>query len=467
MALFTIPSREQLFDYFIGNYAQAQPEKNVARGSDPYRLGRVVSGAIWTLLAKLLFYVKNSLPDTAEKELLERWGGVYAFPRLAAAGAKAKLGLHVTGTVGAPVPVDSELAHEDGTTYRVATDGAAIGAGGYVDVDVEAKSTGTATNKGVGELLQFTAPPSNVDADATVTVKLTGGVDIESYDAYRVRLLAHIGDPPQGGAIHDYIEWLKKIPGVKDAYIWAHRRGTGTIDLAILGPGTGAARIVSADVELAADTAVELQRPAGARDFVILTPVPVTTNVKCTIDIDLERYGWDWDDAGVGYAITAYDSNASTITVPTLPVSVVAGMRIQVRGEEALITLRVGNVLTLSFEPDYDGNGVSWFVIDPNVNGQMVRASGDLVKPVKNAILALFNTLGPARFISAASPDGYARTSWSASLKLSKLNAAITDVDGVDDCTITDPVITTVAVDDLDATTIDYLSPVKVEVLKP
>lgn len=454
---FTIPTRKQIFSAFIGDYASAQPDKNVARGSDPYRLGRVVSGVVWLLLAKLLYFVKQALPDTAEESYLERWGSVFSFPRKAAASGSAALGLRVTGTIGNAVTVGSELSHEDGTLYEVTTDGAVVGAGGYVDVDVTATSTGLATNKGVGELLTFTSPPAGIDSDATVVVALTGGLDIESYDDYRVRLLAHIGDPPEGGAIHDYVEWGNSISGVSDTYVYAHRRGLGTIDVCCLGPGTGSARIPSGTVLTAVDTYIETVRPGNVRDFLVLTPTAQTQDVLCTIDIDTTLYAWDWDDGGVGTAVTSHNTGASTITVTGLTADVIAGLRIQVLGEEALVTNRVGDVLTLSFEDDYDGNPVTWFSFDPD--GEDVRCSGDLVKPVRNAILALFNSLGPAR-------TDYYETNWIAELKRSKLFGAITDVAGVDDCVLTTPAANVVPVDTY-GTSVPFLTPGTIQVLKP
>ncbi len=454
---FTVPSREDVADVFIKDYAAAQPEKNVARGSDPWRLARVISGIIWLLLAKLLFFVKQMLPDTAEREFLERWGTVYDFPRLPATGATAPLGLRVTGTVGNAVPLDTELAHADGTIYKVATTGAVVGGSGYVDVDVEATSKGLATNKGTDEVLTFTTPPTGIDADATVVVGLTGGLNIESYDAYRVRLLAHIGDPPEGGAIHDYEEWAKRIPGVVTAYVWAHRRGRGTMDVAVLGGGTGANRVVSSDVSAAVDSYIETVRPGNVRDFEVLTMVPQNQDVECAIEIDDTAYSWDWDDAGVGYAITAHNSTAKTITVPTAPATVKAGVRLTVLGEEAKVTNRTGDVLTLAFSDNYDGNAVAWFTF--TVSTQDIRASGDLVTPTRNAIFKLFNSLGPAR-------SRYSETHWISELKLSKLFAAITDVTGVDDATITTPATNINGTDDY-SDSVPFLVPRYIKVWKP
>ncbi len=426
---FGISSREELFAIFRTDYAGAQPSKNVSRGSDPYRLGRVISGLAWSCVARLLFFVKIMLPDTAEAEWLERWGGVYDFPRRLPVGSTGVLALRVTGTVGNAVPVDTPLEHEDGTQYKVTTVGAVVGGGGTVDVSVAATSKGLATNKIADEILTFTSPPTGITS-AVLVEDLENGLDIETLEEYRVRLLAHIGDPPEGGACHDYIEWAKTIDGVKDAYVWAHRRGAGTIDVAILGYGTGADRIVSSDVTSAVEDYIDSVRPGNVRDFVILTPEDQSQDVDVEIDIDETKYKWDWDDLGTGYAISAHDSGAQTITVPSAPAAVIAGVRLTVLGEEAIVTNRTSDVLTLAFEDDYDGNAVSWFTF--TVSTQDIRASGDLVRPVRDAVTKLFNTFGPARSV-------YSEASWQAELRISKLYAAITDVTGVDDADINTP----------------------------
>lgn len=457
---FTIPTREQIFAAFIGDYAGAQPTKNVSRGSDPYRLGRVVSGAVWAIVAKLLFVVKQALPDATDTSFQDRWGSIYSFKRLQPTGSSGTNALTVTGTVGAGPLDNAQLAHADGTLYHVTTIGAVIGGGGSVTVSVAADSKGSATNKGIGEILTFVSPPTNVAAQATVAVKLTGGIDLEGPDPYSIRLQAHIGDPPEGGAIHDYLEWALTIAGVTTAYVWAHRRGAGTMDVAVLGEGTGAARVPSAAVLTAVDDYIESVRPGNVRDFLVLTTTPVAQDVQATIDIDTTIYKWDWDDLGAGYTITAFDSTAKTITAATAPVSVIAGVRLTVNGEEARVTSRLGDVLTLSFDTDHEGNAVAWFTFGISVGVDQIRASGDLVRPVRFAIMDLFNTLGPAR-------STWSETSWLDQLKLTKLVAAITDVAGVDDTTITTPVANASPTTDSFGSSVSFLVPGKIKIWKP
>jgi hypothetical protein len=252
--------------------------------------------------------------------------------------------------------------------------------------------------------------------------------------------------------------------------VWRHRRGTGTIDVAVLGGGSGSQRVLA---DLTPFTSyIEGLRPGNARDWKMLVTSPQTQDVTTAIKIDTTIYKWDWDDLGVGYAITAHDSGASTITVPTAPASVIAGVRIQVNGEEAKVTQRVGNVLTLAFSaaPATSWNpnptAPTWFTNAITDGVTTIRCSGDLVVPVRTAILSMFVALGPAR--TTADGTSFAGVSWEDSVKFSKLYAKITDVAGVTDATLTVPGANVTPVDDPinSPSTVPYLVPGIVQVLK-
>lgn len=456
---FPVPSRQTLHDEGLSDYAASQPNKSVARGSTPYLLLRAISGLIWMFLARLLFLDKERLPDTASRAGLDRWGEVYLFPAKGAVGAQRALALRVTGTVGAPVTNGASLTHADGTRYQIAQVGASIGGGGFVDVGVAAISTGLATNKIAGEVLTFSAPPVNVNAVATLVLNLTGGADAEGTEPYRGRLISHLGDPPQGGAVPDYIEWALSVPGNETAYVWKNRRGQGTIDVAVLGPGHGSARQI-ADLQPTQDYLDDMsRRPANVKDVLVLVTPPQSQAVRMRIAIDETKYRWDWIDDGFGYAVTAANIGLSQITVPTAPSEVVAGVRITVNGEEATVTTRAGNVLTLSFANDRDDNPVTWFVANPV--GSNMRASGDLITPVRNAILDLFDRLGPAR------DDRYAMTQWESAFQTDSAITAARNVIGCIKAAMISPTSDVVPVDPLNgSTSVPYLVPGNVEIVK-
>jgi uncharacterized phage protein gp47/JayE len=460
---FPIDTREELAKEFNDQYAGEFPEKNTSRGSDPWRLGRVVSGVLWSIAAKLLFFDKMRLPDTAKGIYLARWGKIYKLPKIEATPSSGTLALQVSGTPGTPVPAAAELSHSDGTLYTTATGGAVIGGGGTAIVSVASTSVGSATNKRAGDTLTFSAPPVGITAQAVLVADLEGGNDLEDDDHYQPRLNDRIGDPPQGGAIADYYQWLLSIAGVDFAYVYQHRRGLGTIDLAILKKGIGNARIL-ADLTDAINY-VNSKRPAGMKDFKVLTVTPTTADVEVQVEVDPNSFKWDWDDGGVGHLITAYDSVAKTFTVPTAPSTIVVGSRITFNGEEARVSARVGSVLTLSFSsPDGIQSAPTWFSMNPTLAINHIRASGDIVVPLRNALISEFGRLGPAR--TGTEGTGYAATSWEDRLRVSRVEAsAMRDIKGVTDVVVVTPAATVTPIDPFDST-VGLLVPGAIRVFK-
>ena len=73
---------------------------------------------------------------------------------------------------------------------------------------------------------------SGADSTATV-VEITGGVDTESDDDLRGRILQRIQNPPMGGSQADYVTWALAVPGVTRAWA-APEQGIGTMTVRFL-----------------------------------------------------------------------------------------------------------------------------------------------------------------------------------------------------------------------------------------
>ena len=349
----------------------------------------------------------------------------------------------MSGVVASTIPQGTALAHVDGTQY-VTTANATVGGGGIVLVSIEATTLGTIGNKLAGDELLFANPPAGIQAAAVLVADLENGADQEQDDEYRPRLQDHLATPPEGGAIHDYVKWAKQVPGVVWCGVYRFRRGLGTIDLAVLGKGAGAARILA--TTQAVTDYIEARRPAFAPDHQLLIVQAQTQDVACKIAIDGTAYRWDWTDDGVGYTITAESEVNQQITVTGLPLTVVAGVRVTIKGEQFTVTARSGGVLTLN----------DWPTITPT--GEVVRAGGDLVEPVQAAIRSLFNDLGPTR-------GRYAVTRWHDSLTVAKIIAIVTDTDGVTDAEVTTPAANVTLTDDLSGI-VKLLVPGRIEVVQ-
>lgn len=117
----------------------------------------------------------------------------------------------------------SQLLREDTgvlylTTAPVALDAATVSVTIRAATDQDGgDAAGTIGNLEVGETVEF-ASPINIGATATVTSVAKVGVDAETTEAYRARVLRREQAKPQGGAYADYRAWGEKAPGVVAVY---------------------------------------------------------------------------------------------------------------------------------------------------------------------------------------------------------------------------------------------------------
>lgn len=437
-----IPTREELAAEFRAEYEAAfNTVRSVARGTDGWLWSRIISGVAWGIVARLVTLEDNALPDRSVGEWLRRWAWLFSVPFKGPVKATGKNVLLVTGAIGAPVVAGTELAANDGTLYVITTP-LTLGPGGSL-ASIAARNGGISGNRAAGESLVFTAPPMNVDTNATIVADITSGNDGESEADYRPRLLDHLRRPLSGGAVGDFRKWATGDQGgAAAAYVYRHRRGRGTLDLALLQAGAGAGRVM-ADTSAAAAVIDEL-RPANMKDVVILNVVPTLVNVKAALELDATVYAWDWVDGG-GVVITAANLGAKTVTVPGCPAGAVAGARVQIAGVQSKIVGRVGNVLTLD---SLAGTPV----------GHTLYAGGDLVEPVQASIRRYFNTFGPAR-------GAYGVGHWADAVRRAKISEAATTVAGVVDAEVIAPANNVTPIDDY-STSIPLLVPGIIEVVQ-
>ena len=96
---------------------------------------------------------------------------------------------------------------------------------GDVDLDaptvtgtIRATEIGDLGNVDVGTELNFVSPPSSVEKVVTVDSVGQSGVDEETTDDFRERVIERYAARPQGGAYADYRDWAEEVTGVKNAY---------------------------------------------------------------------------------------------------------------------------------------------------------------------------------------------------------------------------------------------------------
>lgn len=236
------------------------------------------SGAIHGEYGYLDWMAKQLMPDTAEREHLERWAGIWSITRKA---ARAATGLVTfTGTDESVIDPGTVVTRADGATY--ATTAEAVITGGSVQVAAAASETGADGNADAGLALTLVSPVAGIQSDAQATDGMSGGADEEVDTALLARLLTRIRQPPHGGARFDYETWALEVPGVTRAWCVAMELGAGTVTVRFMTDDTTANGIPTVDDVAAVQAYIDSMRPVTAEVFV-LAPAPVSLDLAINL----------------------------------------------------------------------------------------------------------------------------------------------------------------------------------------
>ena len=251
-----------------------------AKALIPNSVLRIMSDAMSGLTHLALLYLdwlaKQLMPDTAEKEWLDRHGVIWLVNADGSKGRKAatyaKGTIRFGGTNGFTVPTGTLLNGANALQYQTMTE-AEIGSGGEGDAALVALTSGLAGNLPDGDALAFATPIAGVTS-AVLYGDMSGGVDTETDDQLRERILARIQNPPMGGSEADYVNWAMAVPGVTRA--WAACE---------IGPGTMTVRFLMDDLypdnhgllqpsDIAEVSAyIDSKRPVTVKDCFVMAPV--------------------------------------------------------------------------------------------------------------------------------------------------------------------------------------------------
>jgi uncharacterized phage protein gp47/JayE len=185
------------------------------------------------LLYDFIEYVKDQIfISTADRETLEKHGAEYGI--FANNGSKATGTIIVTGSNGVVIPEDTELQTASGNKYRVSISSTIVA--GTANISIQAKETGTSYDELLGVVLTFINPIPGVNATATVIdTGITGGVDPDTTEQLRTKILNRKRFPPHGGTALDYVSWNLQYSGnITRSWTIPEYQGIGTIGLAFV-----------------------------------------------------------------------------------------------------------------------------------------------------------------------------------------------------------------------------------------
>lgn len=188
-------------------------------------LNTSVSAAIRDLYDHQAWIVRQIIPTTEsdDQTIIEtaQFEGVIRKQATYAAGPAT-----LNGTV--PAPVGTVLQHKDGRQYAVTS--SASPSSGTVAVQVQAIAVGAEGNLAAGEVLTLVTPVPGLQSNG-VSGDISGGADIEPIAELLERLLFRKRNPPMGGAVADYVAWMREVSGVTRAWAYDVWQGGGTVGI--------------------------------------------------------------------------------------------------------------------------------------------------------------------------------------------------------------------------------------------
>lgn len=239
---------------------QAQADFSAIPGVNP-ALRRSLSGVLSKQAAALAageyqyldWMVLNVLlPDSATGPYLDRWANIVGLQREAAALATGNV--IFTGQVGIPVPLGTQLQDSTGEVILTTTEPVVIQNSGNVTVTVTATG-GVAANLAPNAPLTMLVGIAGILGSAQVDANgLSGGTDQEQDPQLRVRVLARLANPPQGGALADYVDWAQLYPGVTRVFVYPLQ--TGPNNVTVIFTMDGRADIIPLPADVAAVAAI-------------------------------------------------------------------------------------------------------------------------------------------------------------------------------------------------------------------
>lgn len=224
-----IPDKSTVVDRIIADY-EAELSQNIPDLEKAvFKIqAQSYGGSVWTGYKLAQAVSLDILPNTARAELLTAFGVILNLPRQAA--VSTELQATATGTNGETILAGVTYKGPNQIVYVNLTNQTI--AAGTATLNLRALEGGVIGNLITGDELNIVTPQALIDNIATVTVIITEGVNEESDDAYRQRLVDRFRLRPQGGAKIDYIIWAQTVSGV--TRVFPFTQSGGTVDIYFL-----------------------------------------------------------------------------------------------------------------------------------------------------------------------------------------------------------------------------------------
>jgi len=199
--------------------------------------------------------------DTIDREFLEKRAEEFGIERKL--GAKATGAITVSGSNGSVLPAGAAVMTEDSLIFH--TDAETVIESGTAKVSITAVGIGDAYNVSAGEINKLYRNYVGISGVVNETATV-GGIDDETDEALRERLLIRIQTPATSGNAYHYRMWALESPGVGAAKVYPLWNGNGTVKVMVVGDDM---QPVDDTIVTACAEYIESVRPIGATVTVI------------------------------------------------------------------------------------------------------------------------------------------------------------------------------------------------------
>jgi hypothetical protein len=211
------PTTQELFDQFLSNFESQLNQDAPANEKSYMRVESKVHAGV--AKGQYIYAADRALQNlaiTASGDGLDTIGAEYDVTRDPAEAAQYEIEL--PGTNGVVVPAGTDFIG-DSNGERYFSDAAATTAGGVAVINVTAENVGDAGNLVVGtDTMSIGSQISGMESQADITAELNIGLDEETDESYRPRILTVIRATRGGGNATDYKIWAEAVAGVERAF---------------------------------------------------------------------------------------------------------------------------------------------------------------------------------------------------------------------------------------------------------
>jgi uncharacterized phage protein gp47/JayE len=396
---------------------------NVSEGTLDHIRGTALGQFGALLYQNIALKADAQMPDTAQAEDLIRLANIYHLSLRAAGPSSGTIVLDATITTSILIPTGSQLIDDKGLSYNVTVGGS------YSDgeeIQITAVDTGAATNLAEGSTLRWVSPPPFVSPTALVgSGGLTGGVDEETYEGLRTRILEKIRNPPGGG------NWSQLNQAAEDSTVAVQKsfaypacEGRGTVHVAVVTSPTDSDKTRDVNSVILSTKIIPAVQAVVPEYFELVVTTVQNQNVDVAINISIPSAttasppgpggGWlsgtPWPTySALGYSNVTSVSSSTVFTVrcdsdPTIGVTQICWLNPNnwtlYRGTVTSFTGTFPSV-TVTVDTPFTGIAV----------GSFVFPDAELMQEYVNTLLEAFANLGPGQKTSQTGllPRAYRR----------------------------------------------------------